>query len=169
MNSQEICNVINQCHDPKEAAQRISDQVRRVDREADVAPDNERLGWCVCASPLLSLRLFTTARRTTAQLWWCRSAPGESTRTWIPVSPSAEVLCPADVGPSRPTGGPDWRVQYNQRAVPLGKRAWSPKVITFVRVCWSLYIYHLFSGGEGAANSWCAFNVEHLYKQRFAH
>ncbi|XP_068445040.1 protein phosphatase Mn(2+)-dependent 1K [Clinocottus analis] len=26
MNSQEICNVINQCHDPKEAAQRISDQ-----------------------------------------------------------------------------------------------------------------------------------------------
>lgn len=28
MNSQEICNVINQCHDPKEAAQRISDQVR---------------------------------------------------------------------------------------------------------------------------------------------
>lgn len=29
MNSQEICNIINQCHDPKEAAQRISDQVRR--------------------------------------------------------------------------------------------------------------------------------------------
>ncbi len=28
MNSQEICNVISQCHDPKEAAQRISDQVR---------------------------------------------------------------------------------------------------------------------------------------------
>ncbi|XP_077426281.1 protein phosphatase Mn(2+)-dependent 1K isoform X2 [Vanacampus margaritifer] len=26
MNSQEICNVINQCHDPKEAAQRISEQ-----------------------------------------------------------------------------------------------------------------------------------------------
>ncbi|KAM4603979.1 protein phosphatase Mn(2+)-dependent 1K isoform 2-T2 [Polymixia lowei] len=26
MNSQEICDVINQCHDPKEAAQRISDQ-----------------------------------------------------------------------------------------------------------------------------------------------
>ncbi|KAL6110819.1 ppm1k [Pungitius sinensis] len=26
MNSQEICNVINQCHDPKEAAQRIADQ-----------------------------------------------------------------------------------------------------------------------------------------------
>lgn len=30
MNSQEICNVINQCNDPKEAAQRISDQVRRA-------------------------------------------------------------------------------------------------------------------------------------------
>lgn len=28
MNSQEICDVINQCHDPREAAQRISDQVR---------------------------------------------------------------------------------------------------------------------------------------------
>lgn len=27
MNSQEICDVINQCHDPKEAAQRISEQV----------------------------------------------------------------------------------------------------------------------------------------------
>ncbi|KAG5285758.1 hypothetical protein AALO_G00007120 [Alosa alosa] len=26
MNSQEICDVINQCHDPKEAAQRISEQ-----------------------------------------------------------------------------------------------------------------------------------------------
>ncbi|KAG7251491.1 hypothetical protein CRUP_003370, partial [Coryphaenoides rupestris] len=26
MNSQEICDAINQCHDPKEAAQRISDQ-----------------------------------------------------------------------------------------------------------------------------------------------
>ncbi|MEQ2201000.1 Protein phosphatase 1K, mitochondrial, partial [Xenoophorus captivus] len=30
MNSQEICNVINQCHDPKEAAQRISDQVKNT-------------------------------------------------------------------------------------------------------------------------------------------
>lgn len=28
MNSQEICNVINTCNDPKEAAQRISEQVR---------------------------------------------------------------------------------------------------------------------------------------------
>lgn len=28
MNSQEICDVINQCHDPKEAALRISEQVR---------------------------------------------------------------------------------------------------------------------------------------------
>lgn len=28
MNSQEICDVINQCHDPKEAAQRLSEQVR---------------------------------------------------------------------------------------------------------------------------------------------
>lgn len=27
MNSQEICDVINQCNDPKEAAQRISEQV----------------------------------------------------------------------------------------------------------------------------------------------
>lgn len=28
MNSQEICDVINQCNDPKEAAQRLSEQVR---------------------------------------------------------------------------------------------------------------------------------------------
>lgn len=35
MNSQEICNVINQCHDPKEAAQRISDQVRQTPSEDD--------------------------------------------------------------------------------------------------------------------------------------
>ena len=28
MNSQEICNVINQSNDPKDAAQRISEQVR---------------------------------------------------------------------------------------------------------------------------------------------
>lgn len=32
MNSQEICNVINQCSDPKEAAQRISEQVSRCVR-----------------------------------------------------------------------------------------------------------------------------------------
>lgn len=45
MNSQEICNVINQCHDPKEAAQRISDQVRRSRKDAaEGAPDDERLG-----------------------------------------------------------------------------------------------------------------------------
>ncbi|TDH16321.1 hypothetical protein EPR50_G00018520 [Perca flavescens] len=33
MNSQEICNVINQCHDPKEAAQRISDQALQYGSE----------------------------------------------------------------------------------------------------------------------------------------
>ncbi|XP_042245131.1 protein phosphatase 1K, mitochondrial isoform X1 [Thunnus albacares] len=33
MNSQEICNVINQCHDPKEAAQRISDQALQYGTE----------------------------------------------------------------------------------------------------------------------------------------
>lgn len=33
MNSQEICNVINQCHDPKEAAQRISEQALQYGAE----------------------------------------------------------------------------------------------------------------------------------------
>ncbi|XP_028273760.1 protein phosphatase Mn(2+)-dependent 1K [Parambassis ranga] len=33
MNSQEICNVINQCNDPKEAAQRISDQALQYGSE----------------------------------------------------------------------------------------------------------------------------------------
>uniref|UniRef100_A0A668A3M7 protein-serine/threonine phosphatase n=1 Tax=Myripristis murdjan TaxID=586833 RepID=A0A668A3M7_9TELE len=33
MNSQEICDVINQCHDPKEAAQRISDQALQYGSE----------------------------------------------------------------------------------------------------------------------------------------
>ncbi|XP_019956914.1 protein phosphatase Mn(2+)-dependent 1K [Paralichthys olivaceus] len=33
MNSQEICNVINQCHDPKDAAQRISDQALQYGSE----------------------------------------------------------------------------------------------------------------------------------------
>ncbi|XP_061888819.1 protein phosphatase 1K, mitochondrial [Entelurus aequoreus] len=33
MNSQEICNVINQCHDPKEAAQRISEQALQYGSE----------------------------------------------------------------------------------------------------------------------------------------
>ncbi|XP_053186956.1 protein phosphatase 1K, mitochondrial [Scomber japonicus] len=33
MNSQEICDVINQCHDPKEAAQRISDQALQYGTE----------------------------------------------------------------------------------------------------------------------------------------
>ncbi|KAF7667578.1 hypothetical protein LDENG_00055480 [Lucifuga dentata] len=33
MNSQEICNVINHCHDPKEAAQRISDQALQYGSE----------------------------------------------------------------------------------------------------------------------------------------
>ncbi|XP_053274346.1 protein phosphatase 1K, mitochondrial [Pleuronectes platessa] len=33
MNSQEICNVIHQCHDPKEAAQRISDQALQYGSE----------------------------------------------------------------------------------------------------------------------------------------
>ncbi|XP_035494035.1 protein phosphatase 1K, mitochondrial [Scophthalmus maximus] len=33
VNSQEICNVINQCHDPKEAAQRISDQALQYGSE----------------------------------------------------------------------------------------------------------------------------------------
>lgn len=33
MNSQEICNVINQCSEPKEAAQRISEQVSRCVRQ----------------------------------------------------------------------------------------------------------------------------------------
>ncbi|KAL2098050.1 hypothetical protein ACEWY4_007257 [Coilia grayii] len=33
MNSQEICDVINQCHDPKEAAQRISEQAMQYGSE----------------------------------------------------------------------------------------------------------------------------------------
>ncbi|KAM9314517.1 protein phosphatase Mn(2+)-dependent 1K [Pholidichthys leucotaenia] len=33
MNSQEICNVINQCHDPREAAQRISEQALQYGSE----------------------------------------------------------------------------------------------------------------------------------------
>lgn len=33
MNSQEICDVINQCHDPKEAAQRISEQALQYGSE----------------------------------------------------------------------------------------------------------------------------------------
>ncbi|KAM9793102.1 protein phosphatase Mn(2+)-dependent 1K-like [Neosynchiropus ocellatus] len=33
MNSQEICNIINQCHDPKEAAQRISEQALQYGSE----------------------------------------------------------------------------------------------------------------------------------------
>lgn len=41
------------------------------------------------------------AQRTTAQLLWCPSVPGESTRILTLVSHSAEALCPADAGRSR--------------------------------------------------------------------
>lgn len=38
MNSQEICNVINQCHEPKEAAQRISEQVKHLMLLLNISP-----------------------------------------------------------------------------------------------------------------------------------
>lgn len=41
------------------------------------------------------------AQRTTARLLWCPLVPGESTRVLIPVSPSAEALCPVDAGRSQ--------------------------------------------------------------------
>lgn len=103
MNSQEICNVINQCHEPKEAAQRISEQVKRK--------INFWLNWSfirwlsltlLCftlrCSVFCFLRLFSMVQRTTAQSSWCRLVPGESTRVQTRVSLSAEASCPVDAG-----------------------------------------------------------------------
>lgn len=46
-------------------------------------------------------RLFSTAQKTTAQLLWCPLAPGEGIKVQTPISPSAEVLCPAGAGHSQ--------------------------------------------------------------------
>ncbi|XP_078118362.1 protein phosphatase Mn(2+)-dependent 1K isoform X2 [Sander vitreus] len=43
MNSQEICNVINQCHDPKEAAQRISDQALALSNRVPLLQSHHRI------------------------------------------------------------------------------------------------------------------------------
>lgn len=89
-------------------------------------------------------------------------------RILIQVSPSAEVSCPADVGPSQPTG--EGITECNTiRAVPLGKRSAWAKSNNICQSVRSLHIYHLFCRVEGALNSQCAVNVEHLYVQRFAH
>lgn len=156
MNSQEICNVINQCHDPKEAAQRIADQVRCPYFASSGTTQCINTQWIQCMQRLsiihhqvshlgctkdLSLKwempicikgraawlespgaklepgllwsdfphvvlfslfsLFSTAQRTTARLWWCPLVLGESTRARTPVSPSAEVSCPAVAGRRR--------------------------------------------------------------------
>lgn len=41
------------------------------------------------------------AQRTTVPLLWYLLVPGESTKTLTLASPSAGVLCPVDVGPSK--------------------------------------------------------------------
>lgn len=132
--------------------------------KVEMASENTRLGWSVSLL-CFSLRLFTTAQRTTAQLSWCRSVPGESTRILIPISPSAEVSYPADVGPRLET---ELTSAIQSELCPWGNWVLGPKV-NLCKSVRSLHIYHLFCGDEGAENSWCDVNVEHLYIQRFAH
>lgn len=113
MNSQEICDVISQCPDPREAAQVIAEQVQAGQRGAS------RGRTSIHRHRVLCCRHSSTAPRITAPSWSCPLVPGASRRRPTPATHSAGASCRVAGGPEGQVGCWQTNVQYRH---PQGLR-----------------------------------------------